>query len=1452
MSSKLLAPPALEPERYDSWRKEMLFWEMATNVEENKRAPTVFLSLTGKAREAVLEMDPNELNAKEGMKKLYAKLDKLFKIDSNLAALMAYEAFEKYVRSEETSATDYLIEIDRLVAKLKDHKIILPEPVLAYRVLKSANLSADLEVLVKATVESLTLDSMSLQLKKVMKSLIASNKSNVAVEIKKEPDVAFATASTSKEEKIEESETREVYYNNNWSHGRHGNRRGRRSGRYNNSYRGGFDRSQNYNEKVTKKSTNPLGYDGKPTTCVVCKSTMHWAKACPHAEKNEEHDVYVANIVLMSENNQSEGPVKTLLGETIGSVILDSGCAKTVCGNVWLDCFIDTLPENRVKAIKVEKGINTFRFGNGGNLTSLKHVILPCTIGGRNVSLNVDVVDSDIPLLLSKAAMKKANTKLDFKNDTVEMFGKKQQLNCTSSGHYYIPLTKKMSVSVKESEVLFIKNLESKTFLEKKKIAEKLHRQFSHPSTGKLTRLVKNARITDSEFLDIVENFSGNCEVCQRYKKPNPKPVVSMSLATDFNEVVAMDIKEVKGFKILHLIDHATRYSVAARLKSKESSEIINVIFRFWITYFGAAKTFFSDNGGEFNNENFRDMAQNLNIIVRNTAAQSPWSNGLNERHNAILGEMILKTMEDTGCDMDVAIAWATSAKNSLHNNNGFSPNQLVFGFNPNLPSVLTNQPPALEGTSTSERVAMNLNAMHAARRSFIENESAEKLRRAYRHQIRDNKLQDYQNGDLVLYKRNESDRWMGPGRVLGLENKQINIKHGGSFVRVHPCRVQKYKSDSCYERENHCEKTNEDTNDQTISNISYDSDEEEAPPGNKNRVNNDTNQKSRSNKQAISVSNNAILPKPGQEILCKMRERQNEDWIKMKVLSHAGKASGKNKNIMNVSKNSDKPFWLDFEKSVSEWKIFEEQIENDFQGFDEVNDENEPESENNLVYVTLPAGVSEEEVEIAKKKELQSWLTNKVYSKVPDLGQSKISTRWIYTKKETENGSIVKARLVARGFQERSEEFIRTDSPTCSKEGFRIALAIMVSNDWSCNSMDVKTAFLQSQSFDRPVYLIPPVEAKVSNVYIWKLAKSVYGLSDASRSWYLTVKNSLLKLGAQVSKHDQAIFTWYDKGVLQGVIASHVDDFCWGGTELFKNKVIEPLKRIFVIKSEETGKFRYLGFDVIKTKDNVKLAQDEYVKDLTTVNYDCHNSFKEKLSDVEETKVRGAIGKINWLANHTRPDLSCDVSILSSTLKERKVDMIKEVNKTIKRAKKEKSQLIIPDLGNLKNLKIIGYSDASFGNLPDCGSQGGQVIFLVGENGNHFPVYWQSKRIRRLVKSTQAAETLAMVDLAEACVYYRSFLLDIFQLKDIPQHIPIVCKSDNSCMYESVHSTTQILDKRLRIEISILKEMLERKDIESIEWVPKENQIADIFTKKGVPSFKILDFLSDPRTPLN
>lgn len=69
----------------------------------------------------------------------------------------------------------------------------------------------------------------------------------------------------------------------------------------------------------------------------------------------------------------------------------------------------------------------------------------------------------------------------------------------------------------------------------------------------------------------------------------------------------------------------------------------------------------------------------------------------------------------------------------------------------------------------------------------------------------------------------------------------------------------------------------------------------------------------------------------------------------------------------------------------------------------------------------------------------------------------------------------------------------------------------------------------------------------------LWKLKKYVYGLADASLYWYNKVKELMLDAGGKMSQVDPAVFFWLNAhSEVTGVLACHVDDFLWAGSEHF------------------------------------------------------------------------------------------------------------------------------------------------------------------------------------------------------------------------------------------------------------------------------------------------------------
>ena len=84
-SRNVFAPPQYTKDMsYADWKKEIDFWQIATEVKEEKQGTQLFLSLTGKSREAVRELSKEELIGKDGVKKVLDKLDTLWLEDEKM------------------------------------------------------------------------------------------------------------------------------------------------------------------------------------------------------------------------------------------------------------------------------------------------------------------------------------------------------------------------------------------------------------------------------------------------------------------------------------------------------------------------------------------------------------------------------------------------------------------------------------------------------------------------------------------------------------------------------------------------------------------------------------------------------------------------------------------------------------------------------------------------------------------------------------------------------------------------------------------------------------------------------------------------------------------------------------------------------------------------------------------------------------------------------------------------------------------------------------------------------------------------------------------------------------------------------------------------------------------------------------------------------------------------
>ena len=267
---------------------------------------------------------------------------------------------------------------------------------------------------------------------------------------------------------------------------------------------------------------------------------------------------------------------------------------------------------------------------------------------------------------------------------------------------------------------------------------------------------------------------------------------MSLPLAADFNDKICMDLKQWRGRHILHMIDLFSRLTVSVFISRKEPKQVIDSLLTHWIGYFGIPRAILNDNGGEFTAAEIKEVKSILNVIDLTTGAESPFQNGICEKNHALVDSMLDRMVEDyPDTSHNVLLSWANMAKKSMQMVFGYSSNQIVFGTHPNLPGIMTDGPPALDGKTLSETFKRHWNALHSAREVFVKSESCSRLRRALLTKVCSNNT-EYLPGDQIYYLSERHKKWMGPAKIIFQDGKVLFIRHGSTVVRASPSHVTK------------------------------------------------------------------------------------------------------------------------------------------------------------------------------------------------------------------------------------------------------------------------------------------------------------------------------------------------------------------------------------------------------------------------------------------------------------------------------------------------------------------------------------------------------------------------------------------------------------------------------------------------------------------------------------
>ena len=150
----------------------------------------------------------------------------------------------------------------------------------------------------------------------------------------------------------------------------------------------------------------------------------------PYTENERFYNTF---DVLMAYENKSPN---IAMDQALRKIIVDTGCIKTVCWKLWLNDIFDMMDDCTTQLVRVYPSNKISCFGGGERKLSVGVYGTPIAIGGKNVMLRTNAVDSYISCLLSKNSMIAADMKILVKENIVKMFNNTNvKMETIPSGH---------------------------------------------------------------------------------------------------------------------------------------------------------------------------------------------------------------------------------------------------------------------------------------------------------------------------------------------------------------------------------------------------------------------------------------------------------------------------------------------------------------------------------------------------------------------------------------------------------------------------------------------------------------------------------------------------------------------------------------------------------------------------------------------------------------------------------------------------------------------------------------------------------------------------------------------------------------------------------------------------------------------------------------------------------
>ncbi len=452
------------------------------------------------------------------------------------------------------------------------------------------------------------------------------------------------------------------------------------------------------------------------------------------------------------------------------------------------------------------------------------------------------------------------------------------------------------------------------------------------------------------------------------------------------------------------------------------------------------------------------------------------------------------------------------------------------------------------------------------------------------------------------------------------------------------------------------------------------------------------------------------------------------------------------------------------------------------------------------------------------------------------------LPSQWTYAYKTNELGELVrrKARFVANGSsQVEGRDYDCSRAPVVRRETLMVGLSIAAAKEWKIAQLDVTTAFLYAE-LRTPVYVRQPKGFESPNVHngVLRLNKALYGLRNAGREWYLTFTAFLSSIGLVQSGIDQCM---YKSKKCSCYLFIYVDDVVITGDDDNEiERILTAVRKQYKIKDGEAR--HILGIAITRSDNTVELAQTAYIDEIMSeadvppshlrdnpLPIDARiEEAQDDEPDADTTKYATILGKLQYLASATRPDIAYTVARLAQFKKPKRTHEVAlhHLLGYVQRTREFKLRLGGNELAKeleSGNVSVTAYADAGFGTTADGVAVGGQLIQVGGST-----VLWSSRKQKRAATSTCEAELYSVHEALLDLLAISNLLKDM----DVSTHATKLLCDNKSTVYLINNAKYARGSRHLGQNALTIRDYITNGGVE-LQHIPARYMKADFLTKE-------------------